>query len=252
MAQKKNPAASAPIEAPAPFEASAQVENADPIADAAAFAEASAAEAPAPVAFETSAPVSAAVVESAAPATARVIPPEAGKMFEAPVKSMTEMQEKMRAMIEKGIAETRGAYTKAKSAADETNSALEASFVTAKTGAVEINAKVLEALRVSADANFDFVKSILGVKSIADYVTLAQRICAQADRDADRPNQGNRRARAEGRDRNGGAHKDARRQDLQDRVLTAPEQARRASPETPLRSRRRHVTTNSERVIPCA
>jgi phasin len=172
MAQKKNPAASAPIEAPAPFEASAQVENADPIADAAAFAEASAAEAPAPVAFETSAPVSAAVVESAAPATARVIPPEAGKMFEAPVKSMTEMQEKMRAMIEKGIAETRGAFTKAKSAADETNSALEASFVTAKTGAVEINAKVLEALRVSADANFDFVKSILGVKSIADYVTL--------------------------------------------------------------------------------
>jgi phasin len=112
------------------------------------------------------------VVDSAAAATARIVPPEVAKMFEAPAKSMTEMQEKMRAMIEKGIAETRGVYTKAKSAADETNSALEASFVTAKTGAVEINSKVLEALRASADANFDFVKSILGVKSIADYVTL--------------------------------------------------------------------------------
>ena len=172
MAAKKNPAASAPIEAPVPFEASAQVENSDPIGDAVAFAEASAAAAPAPVPVETSAPVSAAVVESAAAATARVVPPEVAKLFEAPVKSMTEMQEKMRAMIEKGIAETRGAYTKARSAADETNSALEASFVTAKTGVVEINAKVLEALRASADANFDFVKSILGVKSIADYVTL--------------------------------------------------------------------------------
>jgi phasin len=172
MAAKKNPAASAPIEAPVPFEASAQVENSDPIGDAVAFAEASAAAAPAPVPVETSAPVSAAVVESAAAATARVVPPEVAKLFEAPVKSMTEMQEKMRAMIEKGIAETRGAYTKARSAADETNSALEASFVTAKTGVVEINAKVLEALRAGADANFDFVKSILGVKSIADYVTL--------------------------------------------------------------------------------
>jgi phasin len=170
-AQKKNPAASAPIEAPAPFEASAPVENSDPIGDAVAFAEASAA-APTPVPVETSATVSTAVVESAAAATARVVPPEVAKMFETPAKSMTAMQEKMRSMIEKGIVETRGAYTKARSAADETNSALEASFVTAKTGAVEINAKVLEALRASADANFDFVKSILGVKSIADYVTL--------------------------------------------------------------------------------
>ena len=171
-AQKKNPAASAPIEAPAPFEASAPVENSDPIGDAVAFAEASAAAAPSPVPVETAAPVSTAVVETAAGATARVVPPEVAKMFEAPAKSMTQMQEKMRSMIEKGIVETRGAYTKARSAADETNSALEASFVTAKTGAVEINAKVLEALRASADANFDFVKSILGVKSIADYVTL--------------------------------------------------------------------------------
>jgi phasin len=171
-AQKKNPAALAPIEAPAPFEASAQVENSDPIGEAAAYAEASAAAAPAPVPIETSAPVTAAAVESAAASTARVVPPAVAKMFEAPAKSMTEMQEKMRAMIEKGIAETRGAYTKAKSAADETNSALEASFVSAKTGAVEINVKMLEALRTSADANFDFVKSILGVKSITDYVTL--------------------------------------------------------------------------------
>jgi phasin len=175
---RKNQAISAPVEAPASFEAPPQfeapasAETTDPIAEAAAFAEASAAAAPVPAPLETAAPVSAAVAESAVAATARVVSPEVGKMFEAPVKSMTEMQEKMRAMIEKGIAETRGAYTKAKSAADDTNSALEASFTTAKTGAVEINAKVLEALRASADANFDFVKSILGVKSIADYVTL--------------------------------------------------------------------------------
>ena len=183
MAAKKPPAASAPIEAPAPFEtpapfeAPAPAEAADPVAAAAAFAEASAAAAPASVHSETSAPVeaAAAVVESsvaAAAAPARVVPHEVAKMFEAPAKTMTEMQDKMRAMIEKGLSETQGALAKAKSAADEANGALEASFVTAKTGAVEIHVKVLEAFRASADANFDFVKSVLGVKSIADYVTL--------------------------------------------------------------------------------
>ena len=179
MAAKKTPVASAPIEAPAPFEtpapfeAPAPAEAADPIADAAAFAEASAAAAPAPVHIEASAPVAAAVAESAVAAVpARVVPHEVARMFEAPAKTMTEMQDKMRAMIEKGLSETRGAYAKAKSAADEANDALEASFVTAKTGAAEINVKVLEAFRASADANFDFVKSVLGVKSIADYVTL--------------------------------------------------------------------------------
>jgi len=168
---------SAPFETPAPFEASASVENPDPIAEAVSFAEAAAAAAPAPVHFETTAPVeaAAALVESAAatPAAATgAVPHEIAKMFEAPAKSMTEMQEKLRAIVEKSITETRGAYAKAKSAADEASGALEASFATAKTGAVEINAKVLEALRAGADANFDFVKSILGVKSVADYVTL--------------------------------------------------------------------------------
>ncbi len=93
-------------------------------------------------------------------------------MFEAPVKSMTEMQEKMREMMEKGISETHANFTKAKTAADEANGALEASFTSAKTGVAEINGKAFDALRASVESNFDFVKSVLGVKSVADYVTL--------------------------------------------------------------------------------
>jgi phasin len=107
----------------------------------------------------------------AAPAPS-VAAPAVNKMFEAPVKSMTEAQAKMRAMIEKSLSETRANFAKAKSAADEANSAFEASFATAKTGVVEINAKALDAFRASAEANFDFVKSVLGVKSVSDYVTL--------------------------------------------------------------------------------
>jgi len=115
------------------------------------------------------------IVNEIAPASKpalSLVPPEVSKLIETPVKSMTDMQEKVRAMIEKTLAETRLNYAKVKSAADETNSALETSFAAAKSGAAEINVKVLESLRASADANFDFVKSVLSVKTVADYVAL--------------------------------------------------------------------------------
>jgi phasin len=120
---------------------------------------------PAPVAAVTKA-VSAAAPEFA-PAMA-----EPAKMFEAPAASVSEMQEKVHAMLEKGLTETRATYSKAKSAADEASNAMETSYTNAKSGIVEMNVKALEALRASADANFDFLKSIFNVKSAADFVTL--------------------------------------------------------------------------------
>ena len=97
---------------------------------------------------------------------------EASKMFEAPTASITEIQTKVRTVIEKGIEETRANYSKAKGAVDEASNALEASYAHAKTGVSELNVKALEALRATAEANFDFVKSVIGVRSLADYVTL--------------------------------------------------------------------------------
>jgi phasin len=168
---KKAPAARAPVETPAFVETPAPIETPAPVETTDYVETIAPVEAPAFV--EAPAPVSAApVFVEAAAAVAPAAPPEAAKMFEVPVKSMTEVQEKVRALIEKGISETRANFSKAKSAADEANSALEASFTTAKTGVAEINAKALEALRASADANFDFVKSVLGVKSVSDFVTL--------------------------------------------------------------------------------
>ena len=116
------------------------------------------------------APVAEAHVASA-PAVELAIPalPEIAKATEA---SVTEIQGQVRSVFEKGLNETRASYAKAKSAADEAATALEASLATAKSGVAEINSKALEAVRAAADAQFDFVKSILGVKTVADYVTL--------------------------------------------------------------------------------
>ena len=70
------------------------------------------------------------------------------------------------------MVESRAAFAKAKTAADETASAFEVSFAAAKDGALAINTKAFEALRVNADANFDFLKAVFAVKSLPDLITL--------------------------------------------------------------------------------
>jgi phasin len=107
---------------------------------------------------------------------------------EAASAPLAEVQETVRNVVEKSVADTRDAYAKAKAAAEEATGALESSCATAAKGILELNAKALEALRVNAEANFDFLKSVIAVKSVSEYVALqsdhvrkqAEAISAQA------------------------------------------------------------------------
>ena len=83
-----------------------------------------------------------------------------------------EIQQSFRSAFEKSVVESRAAFAKAKTQADEAASAFEVSFAAAKDGALAINAKALEAWRVNADANFDFLKSVFGAKSLSDIIAL--------------------------------------------------------------------------------
>jgi len=87
----------------------------------------------------------------------------------APVAAM---QENVRKAVEKGVADTRAAYAKAKTAAEEATGALESSYSTAAKGVVEFNTKALDALRATAEANFDFIKAVINAKSVSELVTL--------------------------------------------------------------------------------
>ena len=107
-------------------------------------------------------------VEAAASAVKDALAMEA-QVAAAPV---AEIQENFRSALEKGVIESRAAFAKAKTAADETASAIEVSFAAAKDGALAINAKALEAMRANADANFDFWKAMFSVKSLPDLITL--------------------------------------------------------------------------------
>lgn len=95
----------------------------------------------------------------------------AGDAFAA-ASFAVEVQPSFRSALEKGVAESRAAFTKAKTAADEAANAIEVSFAAAKDGALAINAKGLEALRVNADANFDFLKAVFAAKSLSDVIAL--------------------------------------------------------------------------------
>jgi len=87
----------------------------------------------------------------------------------APVE---EIRQSFQTALEKGVVESRAAFAKAKSSADEAASAFEVSFTAAKDGALAINAKAFEALRANAEANFDFLKSVFSAKSLSDVVAL--------------------------------------------------------------------------------
>jgi phasin len=83
-----------------------------------------------------------------------------------------EIQQSLRSALEKGVVESHAVFIKTKIAADETASAFEVSFAAARDGALAINAKAFEALRVNVDASFDFLNAAFAAKSLSDLVTL--------------------------------------------------------------------------------
>jgi phasin len=116
-----------------------------------------------PLAIPAPAPVEAAV------ATVKAVLKSEPQLAATPA---AEIQQSFRTALEKGVVESRAAFAKAKSAADETANAFEISFAAAKDGALAINAKALEAMRTNADANFDFWKAMFSVKSLPDLISL--------------------------------------------------------------------------------
>jgi phasin len=85
---------------------------------------------------------------------------------------LEESQAHVRKVVEKSVEETRAAYAKAKIAAEEATSAIESSASAAAKGLVALNAKALDVLRANAEASFDFLKSVIGAKSMSELVAL--------------------------------------------------------------------------------
>src|SRR5271166_808026 len=111
-------------------------------------------------------------VSAAAPMEAAAPPNAAITTLPELAEPAVEIQQSFRSALEKGVLESRAAFVKAKTAADEAASAFEVSFAAAKDGALAINAKAFEALRANSEANFDFLKAVLAAKSLSDVIAL--------------------------------------------------------------------------------
>lgn len=114
------------------------------------------------------------IVAETIEATAATVEATAAKVeaaVEAPAAAK-DMRDSLRAIVEKGVVETRAKYAQAKASAEEASSAAEASFGAARSGVIAFNVKTLEAIKASADANFDLFKSLASAKTMSELVTL--------------------------------------------------------------------------------
>jgi len=89
-----------------------------------------------------------------------------------PAASAAAFQETLRQAIEKGLADSRAAYARAKEAADEATSALEMSVAKASQGVIDLNTKALDVLRANFDAGVDFAKAAINSKTVGELATL--------------------------------------------------------------------------------
>ena len=84
-----------------------------------------------------------------------------------------EMPEAFREMTEKGVAQAKDSYAKAKVASEEAADLLESTYATVAKGATEYNRKLIEFARINTRAAFDYAQRLLGVKSPSEFIELA-------------------------------------------------------------------------------
>jgi phasin len=84
-----------------------------------------------------------------------------------------EVPAAFRDMAEKGVAQAKDNYEKIKAAAEEATDVLEDTYAKASKGASDYGLKLIEATRANANANFDYLASIFGVKTVAEFVELS-------------------------------------------------------------------------------
>lgn len=93
-------------------------------------------------------------------------------IFEFPTFDMTKMADGYREMADKSVNQTKEAYAKAKSAAEEATKAMESTLENAQAGTVELSLKAIDAARGNVEHSLSHMEAMLGVKSVAQMIEL--------------------------------------------------------------------------------
>jgi phasin len=97
---------------------------------------------------------------------------EVADTIEFPSFDATKATDQLRSFAEKGVEQSKEAYTKLKSGAEDAQKALESTFETARSAGSEMSLKTIAALRANAEANFSHLEALVSVKSLSELVEL--------------------------------------------------------------------------------
>jgi phasin len=91
---------------------------------------------------------------------------------EFPSFDASKAADQVRAFAEKGIEQSKEAYAKMKTGAEETQKALESTFETVKSVGSDLSLKAIAALRANSEASFSHLEALVGAKSLSEVIEL--------------------------------------------------------------------------------
>ena len=91
---------------------------------------------------------------------------------EFPTFDASKATDQFRAIAEKGVEQSKEAYDKIKTNAEEAQKAMESSFETAKAVSGDLSLKTISALRANAEAGFSHLEALVAAKSISEVIEL--------------------------------------------------------------------------------
>jgi phasin len=83
-----------------------------------------------------------------------------------------KVSESFRDFAEKGATQTKEAYAKLKTAAEDATKVVEATLESAQAGTVELGLTAIDALRTNAESSLSHMEALLGVKSVSELFEL--------------------------------------------------------------------------------
>jgi len=97
---------------------------------------------------------------------------EAFDTVEFPTFDTSVATDQFRAIAEKGVEQSKEAYAKLKTGAEEAQKALETTLETVKSATSDMSMKSIAAMRANAEANFAHLEALLGAKSVSEVIEL--------------------------------------------------------------------------------
>ncbi len=92
--------------------------------------------------------------------------------IEFPAFNAGQASDQFRAFAEKGVEQSKEAYAKLKSGAEEAQKVIETTYENARNASNEMSKKTIAAMRTSTEASFSHLEQLAGVKSLSELLEL--------------------------------------------------------------------------------